>query len=76
MKINSNEVTERFQKAVRKRGIDMGLDSLSAIARHLGYEERTFRYKVSRLTFSYLELRDLFHRLHFTTDEIVKLLGE
>ncbi len=71
---NFNEVPERFERSIRTHGARMDLNSLSAIGRYLGFEERAFNQKVKRMAFKYVELLDLFKRLHYTDEEKLELM--
>ncbi len=73
-KINSNEVYDKFKQAILIRGIRMDLKSITAIGEYLGYDGRNFRNRVNRMSFTVLELKDLFRRLHFTNDEIIEII--
>ena len=69
-KINSNNIFKDFEKSIRVHGATLGLNSLRQIASYIGMPERTFSGKVKKLSFDYLELRNLFKKLHYTKDEI------
>lgn len=73
-KINSNNIFKDFEKSIRVHGAMLDLNSLRQIASYIGMPERTFSDKVKKLSFDYLELRDLFKRLHYTQDEILKVM--
>ncbi len=73
-KINSTEIPDKFRNSIEKHGIDMNLRSLSAIAKHLGYDSRNFRNRVNRMNFTVLEMMDLFKRLHYTSEEILEIM--
>lgn len=69
-KINSSNIFKDFEKSVRVHGAMLDLNSLAQIASYIGMPQRTFSDKVKKLSFDYLELRNLFKKLHYTKDEI------
>lgn len=73
-KINSREIFDGFRRKVLVHGAQIDLVGLPAIARYLGYTERNFYEKIKKINFDYWQLKDLFHRLHFTDQEIAELL--
>ena len=52
----------------------MNLNSITEIGRYLGYKELNFRNRVNKMSFDFVELRDLFRRLHYTQEEILEVM--
>lgn len=73
--ILSNPV-EDFRMSLLRHGILMGLTSISDIGRYLGYEEQTFLRRVRTMSFRMTELKDLFKRLKYTTEEIAEVFDK
>lgn len=65
-----------FRDIIQMQGLKIGLRSLSAIARYLGYEnERNFLNRIKLQSFDMLELGQIFNRLHFSDKDILDFFG-
>lgn len=73
-KINSTEVPDKLRKSILRHGVNMNLNSITEIGRYLGYKELNFRNRVNKMSFDFVELRDLFRRLHYTQEEILEVM--
>lgn len=61
---------------IKAQGLKIGLESLTAIARYLGYErERNFLNRIKSRNFDELELQQLFNRLYFSDEDILEFFG-
>ncbi len=61
---------------IKAQGLKIGLESLTAIARYLGYErERNFLNRVKSRNFDELELKKMFSRLHFSDEDVLEYFG-
>lgn len=61
---------------IKAQGLKIGLESLTAIARYLGYEhERNFLNRIKSRNFDELELRQLFNRLYFSDEDVLEFFG-
>lgn len=73
-KINSTEVPDKLRRSILRHGVNMDLMSITEVGRYLGYKEANFRNRVNKMSFDFIELRDLFKRLHYTQDEILEVM--
>lgn len=61
---------------ILSRGSKIGLCTLQAIARYLGYEhERNFLNRVRSKYFNQVELQQMFDRLYFSDEDILNFFG-
>ena len=73
-KINSTEVPDKLRRSILRHGVNMDLGSITEVGRYLGYKEANFRNRVNKMSFNFVELRDLFRRLHYTQEEILEVM--
>lgn len=73
-RINSTDIPDKLRRSILSHGVNMDLTSISAVGRYLGYEERNFRSRVNKMNFDFVELRDLFKRLHYTDAEVLEVM--
>ena len=73
-KINSTEVPDKLRRSILRHGVNMDLTSITEVGRYLGYKEANFRNRVRNMSFDFIELRDLFRRLHYTPEEILEVM--
>lgn len=65
-----------YETILRTQGAKLGLFTLKAIANYLGYKhERNFLNRVRLRSFDLLELQQIFDRLYFSDDDILKFWG-
>lgn len=73
-KINSTEIPDKLRKSILRHGVNMDLMNITEVGRYLGYNEQNFRNRVKKMSFDFIELRDLFKRLHYTQEEILEVM--